>query len=162
MKNTLFDDKEKDKRKYTCFCCGVAFLEYEKYKQHIFDKHEEGRDYIKCPLQHCGCPVRDVRGHIKIFHPGTEIPKIGEMRCTIWKDFNEKKSKTRKPKFREGYYDSTKMGKQLHYRSGYEAKIYEHFREKMYMVFFPKDKKIMYGYHYQNQISFYTLFKISN
>ena len=126
MKNTLFDDNDKNKRKYTCFCCGIQFTELEDMKIHILEKHEENRDYIVCPLKHCGYPVRCLRQHFKIRHPNFEIPKNCEMRATIWKDFNEKKPKTRKPKFREGYYQSTKMGKSLHYRSGYEAKLYEY------------------------------------
>lgn len=49
------------------------------------------------------------------------------MKAIIWKDVaKDGKMKTRKPKFREGYYDSMKMKKTFHYRSGMEANVYEH------------------------------------
>jgi hypothetical protein len=70
-----------------------------------------------------------MRSHFKVKHPHTPLPKKGMMKASVWKDVNPKKgskTKTKKPKFREGYYESTKMKKALHYRSGYEAKIYEY------------------------------------
>lgn len=126
--NTLpFDIPEKDKRKYQCFVCGIMFKEFNEFKSHIIENHEEGREYIICPLEHCGAPVRDMRMHFKCKHPHAQIPKSGMMKAMIWKDHNNKskREKTKKPKFREGWYHSTKMGKPIHYRSGYEETIYE-------------------------------------
>jgi hypothetical protein len=117
------DDK---KRKYTCFCCGVEFKfnEYSAYKEHIIDEHEEGREWIKCPIERCSAPVRDVRSHFKVCHPHEPIPANMQMKVMVWKDFGTKKRK--KLKFEEGYLISTKNhGMPMHYRSSYERKIYE-------------------------------------
>jgi hypothetical protein len=43
----------------------------------------------------------------------------------IWKDFKQGKPKTRKPKFKEGWHESTKMHRTFRYRSGYEKTVYE-------------------------------------
>ena len=133
MSDLPFDKKsDKQIRKYQCFVCGLMFPEFEKYKDHILDKHEEGREYVVCPVQHCMAPVRDLRSHFKVKHPTTPYPKTpGMSRALIWKDFNPKaekgsRGKTQKPKFREGEYMSNKMQKTIHYRSGYEAKVYEY------------------------------------
>jgi hypothetical protein len=122
-----FGDKHKG-RKFQCFVCGCQFPEYNEYRDHIIEKHEEGREYIRCPLNTCLAPVRDVRAHFAAKHPKHQVPKVGLMRATVWKDFGAKgeKKKSRKPTFREGYYESSKMQRKLHYRSGYEAKIYEY------------------------------------
>jgi hypothetical protein len=120
---------DKGKRKYQCFVCGIMFSDFATYRDHILDKHEEGREYVVCPLAHCKAPIRCLPTHFKCKHPGIPMPKIGQQKAIIWKDFNPKQGKkgqTHKPRFREGWYESTKMGKSLHYRSGYEAKIYEY------------------------------------
>jgi len=120
-----FNIPDKDKRKYQCFVCGLKFETFEEFKEHIPSEHEEGRDYILCPLKRCGAPVRDMRSHFKCKHPSEKIPKKGMMKSIVWHDIAAKKRKTRKPKFREGYFQSSKMQKSLHYRSGYESTIYE-------------------------------------
>jgi len=121
---TLPFDNNPSKRKHQCFVCGVMFEELEQYKDHILEEHEEGREYIKCPR--CGYPVRDLKLHYKVKHPGCPLPQSSMMRAIIWKDFSpNKKGKTRKPKFREGWHESTKMGKRFYYRSGYEKDVYE-------------------------------------
>ena len=59
-------------------------------------------------------------------HPTEPQPKVAQSKAIIWKDFSNGKMKTRKPKFREGYFVSNKMnGKEFHYRSGLEAEFYE-------------------------------------
>lgn len=122
----FYDDENKDKKKYQCFICGNEFLVFNDFKQHIFDEHEEGREYIKCCLPHCQAPVRDLRQHFKSKHPAYAIPTTGQMKALIWKDQGKNgKLKQRKPKFREGYMSSNKNGKDMHYRSGYECKVYE-------------------------------------
>lgn len=112
-----------------CFICGREFEEYDPYKDHIVESHEEGREYILCPLARCGAPIRDLRLHFKAKHPSEkEIPKVGQMKALVWKDHSTRtgKMKQRKPKFREGYLISSKNGgKEMHYRSGYECEVYE-------------------------------------
>lgn len=118
--------EKNNKKKYQCFVCGRQFEDFEEFKEHIKSEHEEGRDYVKCPINHCGAPVRDLRTHFKCKHPKLEIPKcIKQYKAIIWRDFKNGEKKTRKPKFREGYFFSTKMNKNIHYRSGYECKVYE-------------------------------------
>mgnify|MGYP003332997406 CR=1 FL=1 len=114
------------KRKYVCFVCGIAFESLDLYKSHITENHEMGRDYVVCPLDRCGFPVRCVRTHFKVHHPRETLPKTVQLRSTVWRDFSSKgDKKTSRPKFREGYMVSLKNGKEMHYRSGYECEVYE-------------------------------------
>jgi len=124
---TLPFNNNNSTRKFQCFCCGVNFTEYVEFKNHIINEHEEGQDYILCPVPHCDAPVRDLKMHFKVKHPQRQLPKSGQYKALIWKDFDSrgKKKKRSKPKFREGYYESSKMGKSFYYRSGYEATIFE-------------------------------------
>lgn len=113
-------------RKYTCFVCGVPFDTYHEYSEHIITSHEEGREYVKCPLARCQAPVRDVRLHYTVKHPGEKCPTSGQMRALIWSDHkppSKKKKKT--PRFKEGYINSAKNGGQkMHYRSSWERDVY--------------------------------------
>jgi hypothetical protein len=122
-------EKEKNIRKFQCFVCGHQFLEFQEYTDHIIEKHEEGREYVRCPLSRCRVPVRDTRSHFKAFHRNEKIPTNGScmMRAIEWKDIKPADgSKTKKkPKFREGNYESTKMGKTFHYDSGWECTVLE-------------------------------------
>lgn len=119
-------NQEQSPKTYCCFCCGVQFSDYEEFRGHILDSHEEGRDFVKCPLPHCGAPVRDVKLHMKVKHPGIKANNIkGQTRAIVWHDFSAKGKKTRKPKFKQGKYESTKTGKILTYRSGLEEKLYK-------------------------------------
>jgi hypothetical protein len=120
----MFDN---GKKKYQCFICGLAFESTKEFSNHIIESHEEGREYILCPLKHCNMPVRDLSSHLRIKHKNIKLPPItSQMKATVWHDFSDKKKrKTRKPKFREGYFLSKKMGKEIHYRSGYECEVYE-------------------------------------
>lgn len=112
--------------KFVCFCCGVQFSEYEEFKSHIIDNHEEGREFVKCPLSHCQAPVRDVKLHLKVKHPHVNPKNFsGQSRAIIWHDFSGNAKKTRKPKFKQGKYQSLKTGKVLGYRSGLEEKLYK-------------------------------------
>jgi hypothetical protein len=121
--------KDDGSRKFTCFVCGVKFDVFTEYKEHIIQSHDQGREFVICPLERCGAPVRDLRLHYKAKHPSeTRIPQTGQMKAMIWKDQNPKtgKMQARKPKFREGYLTSNKNGgKQMHYRSGMECDVYE-------------------------------------
>ncbi len=122
-----FEKPNDAQRLYCCFVCGLEFKEFEQFKLHIFDKHEEGREYIRCPLARCGAPVRDIRSNFRVRHPTEKVPKAGQMRAIVWKDQRDPNSKKKRKKiaFEEGYFPSKKNGKQMHYRSGYEHKVYE-------------------------------------
>lgn len=123
----MFPFPKNDKRQYSCFVCGVAFDEFLAFNNHIIENHDEGREYVKCPLQRCGACVRDLRQHFKAKHKTEKIPQQGQMRATIWKDQDKKTGKVsqKKTKFREGYMYSVKNGKEMHYRSGMECEVYE-------------------------------------
>ena len=118
-------DDDKNKRKFQCFVCGILHESFESFKTHIKEKHREGDEYVCCPLPWCGSPVRDMRVHFKVKHAGQEMPKVGQTKAMIWKDLSKGKVKTRKPKFREGNHESTKMKRIFHFRSGYEKSVYE-------------------------------------
>jgi len=125
-----FNVPNKDKRKFQCFVCGVMFQDFLAFKNHIVVEHEEGRDYVLCPLPHCGAPVRDLKLHFKCKHSHTKMPKVAMTKAMIWKDISPKgrksgKLKTKKPKFKDGWHESSKVAKKLHYRSGYEKTVYE-------------------------------------
>jgi hypothetical protein len=112
--------------KHTCFCCGVQFEDYAEFKSHIIDSHEEGRDFVRCPLDHCGAPVRDAKLHIKVKHPRYDMRNFkGQTKALVWSDFSAKGKKTRKPRFKQGKYESTKTGRVLGYRSGLEERVYK-------------------------------------
>lgn len=121
----MFEEKgKKDVRRWSCFVCGELFPTYDDYKSHIYDKHEEGREWIKCPG--CEAPVRDMKAHYKAKHPNRVLPTNVQHTVTVWFDFDSKgKRKARRPKVRDGTYMSKKMNAPLHYRSGYECEVYE-------------------------------------
>lgn len=118
-------DSDKNKKKYQCFVCANQYLDFEEFKNHIKNNHEEGREFVLCPLERCGAPVRDLRLHFKLRHKSEKMPKVPQTKAIIWKDFTSKGIKTRKPKFREGWYESTKMQKTFKYRSSYECTVFE-------------------------------------
>jgi len=115
-----------ENRKFTCFVCGVNFNSHEEYKNHIIDSHEEGRDYVICPLSRCGYPVRCIKTHYKVHHPKEKlITKNSQLKATIWRDFSTNKKIHKKPSFKEGYFHSQKNNRLVHYRSGYELEVYQ-------------------------------------
>jgi hypothetical protein len=122
---TLPFASENGRQSFKCFVCGVMFEDFEEFKSHIKQTHREGDDFIVCPLLRCQAPVRDLRAHFQAKHPGEKMPQHGQMKAIIWKDFVGGKPKTRKPKFKEGWHESTKMRRTFRYRSGYEKTVYE-------------------------------------
>lgn len=116
-----------DKRVYQCYVCGERLDTFEAFKEHIVQNHEEGREYVLCPLERCKAPVRDLKAHFKAKHPYDKMPKKGMSRALVWKDISTKEGKmnTKKPHFRDGYMTSEKNGKEMHYRSGMECEVYE-------------------------------------
>lgn len=126
------DNRDPSKRTWQCFVCGRIINEYSDFVQHIIQEHEEGRDYVKCPVDICGAPVRDLPAHFKTKHPNRVMPKNGQLKATIWRDFSLSKKgggtkiKTRKPTFKDGWYESKKMsGKKMFYRSSYEHEVFK-------------------------------------
>lgn len=124
----FFDGEGKKKPRWQCFVCGELIEDYAEFCSHIIDNHEAGREYIKCPIDICGAPVRDLKSHFEVKHPKRPLPKDMQMKAIIWRDFTStgKKIRTRKPEFQQGYHLSTKMaGLKLYYRSSYERAVYE-------------------------------------
>lgn len=112
-------------RKFVCFVCGVSHDTYPQYTEHILASHEEGREYVKCPLLRCQAPVRDLRLHYKVKHPKETLPKIGQMRALIWTDQRNPKKKKKTTQFKEGFITSQKNGNiPMHYRSSWERDVY--------------------------------------
>ena len=114
-----------NEKKCTCFVCGQLFENYNEMKTHITTAHDEGREFVICPLQRCGFPVRCLRSHFKLKHPNEKIPQDKQMKALIWKDFKDKKKPKVKKHFKEGFYESKKNNKKMHYRSGLECEYYK-------------------------------------
>lgn len=125
MSERFENQEEKNQRKYKCFVCGVEYTDFVEYKEHIVEEHDEGTDYIMCPLIRCQAPVRDMKTHFKCKHPSESLPRSGAMRATQWRDIKKGKITKRKPKHRSGKYASTKMNKIFGFRSGWEETVYE-------------------------------------
>jgi len=137
---------QKDKRKWTCFVCGVEHETYEEFKNHIITEHEEGQDYIKCPLHRCDAPVRDVRAHFKRYHPNDKIPKNCPLKALVWRDYRTKK-RHKTVKFNDGYFMSIKNNSRFFYRSGWELETYEGLEQLNEVVSFKAEAiKIPYFY----------------
>lgn len=119
-------EDNKDARKFQCFVCGRMYLDFEEFKDHIKENHDEGREFITCPLPHCKAPIRDLKLHCKHKHPQFDLKNYkGQMKATVWYDFSPKGKRKTKTKFRQGKYTSTKSGKTFHYRSGLECTVFE-------------------------------------
>lgn len=116
-----------EKRSWQCFVCGHRSDEYGDYCSHIISEHDECRDYVLCPVDTCKCPVRCLTTHFKVKHKNRVMPKNIQNKATIWRDISpNKKIRTRKPNFKEGYFHSQKNGgKDMYYRSGYERDVYQ-------------------------------------
>jgi len=139
-------NKEKS---YQCFICGHDFTSYEKFSEHIKSEHVEGKEFIACPK--CEAPVRDLRLHFKVKHPGIKLPQNGQMKAQFFYDFSGKKRrKTKKPTFKEGYFISEKNnGLPMHYRSGLELDLYgilENIKEVARYEVEPEDAVVTYQF----------------
>ena len=119
--------KDDGKRKWACFCCGHQFTSFDHFKSHIVENHEEGRDYLICPLVRCAAPVRDLVTHFRAKHPQDQLPKMnGQIKATIWKDPSKNGTMKTRKKFRKGGMISNKNGgKEIKYKSGWECEVYE-------------------------------------
>lgn len=115
---------KKDYKFYACFVCGCHFKTFDEFKEHMTSKHDEGREFIKCPL--CDAPIRDLNIHYRALHPRDTIPHGTQTKALIWRDFSTGKKKTKKPNFHGGQFVSIKNdGQLLNYRSGWELQAYE-------------------------------------
>jgi hypothetical protein len=113
-----------NKRLYQCFVCGEVFKSYPEMSNHVIENHEEGREYIICPVKHCANPVRDMRFHFKTKHPALKCPQNCQLRAIVMYDIQGSKRK-KLPNFKEGFIISEKNnGKKMHYRSGWEEAVY--------------------------------------
>ena len=117
--------KNDGRRQFQCFVCGILLPSKPEFVDHVRTNHEEGREYIVCPMEHCKFPVRDLRAHYKFAHSHTTPPNNMQMRCAIWKDPKDPRKKKKKIGFEEGYFPSAKNRKRLHYRSSWEREVYE-------------------------------------
>lgn len=125
----LFEDAgQSGQRKWQCFVCGRNYENFDDYKAHVVENHDEGREYLKCP--DCGAPVRDMKMHYKAKHPSRVLPSNVQHRVTIWHDFRpgkdgKDKRTTRKPSPRQGTFTSRKMCADYEYKSGMECEFFE-------------------------------------
>lgn len=117
------DNKLEFQKKYVCFVCAMEFEDYGMYSNHIISEHIRDEEYIICPR--CNAPVRDIRLHYKIKHKNCKIPKLSVMKAYKWYDwdFKYKKMKKKKRRFKEGFFHSDKMNKDIHYRSSWERDV---------------------------------------
>jgi hypothetical protein len=121
-----FNNSHNGKRQFACFICGVLQPDFASFKEHIRSNHEEGREYVVCPIERCSAPVRDVRVHFKACHPQEPVPKTCQMKALVWRDPKDPSKKKKKVSFKEGYFVSAKnRGRKMHYRSGWELEVYE-------------------------------------
>jgi rubredoxin len=116
-------------RRWQCFVCGHQYDDYETYKEHITDTHEEGREYIKCP--DCSAPVRDLKMHYRTKHPKRIMPNNVQTRVAVWYDCKREKDGKNKRVARKGFnnrqgtFTSKKNGKDFEYKSGLECEFFE-------------------------------------
>jgi hypothetical protein len=113
---------------HCCWTCGDEQDTKEMVFMHMKDQHEEGIDYIVCPV--CGELVVDMIMHFMNSHNGMSIPNGTQLKITgIAKDFRSIKSKEmvkqKKRKYKQGFFTSTKNKKEMHYRSGWELDCYK-------------------------------------
>jgi hypothetical protein len=113
------------KRQFQCFVCGVIQPDFNSFKEHVRGNHEEGREYIVCPLDHCKAPVRDLRAHFKACHKHTPCPHDRQLKALVWKDPKDPRKKKKKISFEEGYFPSAKNRRKLHYDSSWEREVFE-------------------------------------
>lgn len=120
-----FQEINPSEKLFSCFVCGFCFRKYDEFRQHIINEHEEGREYLICPLTHCQSPIRDLRTHWRAKHTGITMPQSAQMKATVFYDTRQQGKKKKIPSFKEGFFESVKNNKKLHYRSSYEEKVYK-------------------------------------
>lgn len=116
------NDKKRVKN-FCCFVCDSIFETLEEFRSHIVTEHEEGTDFILCPCPECQIPVRDLRTHVILKHPGFVVPEGYPLRPIILRDSKFKKK--RNTAFKQGNFYSKKNNKTYFFRSGLEAECYK-------------------------------------
>lgn len=149
MQDNFFGDSSV--RTYACFVCGMNFADFDEYKHHIIQNHEEGREYVLCPLSRCCAPVRCIKTHFKAKHPYDKIPAGVQMQALIWTDVRNPNRKYKKTQFKQGKFKSMKNGgAEFGYRSGWEHDVYECLEIIDEVVAF-RGEKLTIGYHYMGE-----------
>ena len=94
-------------------------------QKHVIEAHEEGREYIICPVKHCECAVRDLRFHMRVKHSSLKIPQLKQMQALVMYDVKSPTKRKKLPNFKEGFIVSGKNdGRKMQYRSSYEEQTY--------------------------------------
>jgi hypothetical protein len=109
-----------EKKKWVCFICSQDFIASEVWAEHITTVHQEWEEFIKCP--ECKIPCRDVKSHYHMHHKDSELPVLQQYRVNKLYDWDHKyrQEKKKHHKWKEGYFDSIKMGRKIHFRSSWE------------------------------------------
>jgi hypothetical protein len=139
--------ENKKAKHFTCFCCSEMFDTLEEFRIHITTSHEEGIDYIACPIKDCQIPVRDLRTHYATKHPEQQIPPGQACRPTIIRDTKSFKKK-RSTVFKSGDFFSKKNNKILHFRSGFECEFYKILEKKRDVARYSAESLVI-EYHFQ-------------
>lgn len=114
---------EKREARFHCRVCGDRHESRSSLESHLREAHVSGRDYFLCPV--CGESVSALDVHLAAKH-GVPLPSPEERRTTPPKDWDltRKRARRRGPKFRSGLFKSQKNGRNVHYRSGLELRVY--------------------------------------
>jgi hypothetical protein len=118
----MMDFGDNKQRQYQCFVCAEVFSTHKEMQEHIIQNHEESREYLICPLEHCKAVVRDIRVHFKNKHKFCKCPENCQLRATIMYDT---KSRKKIPNFKKGFHVSPKALEKCLYRSNYELEVYK-------------------------------------
>jgi hypothetical protein len=113
---------------HICWVCGFDSPTREDLFEHVHSQHEEGVDYLRCPV--CAGYVRDMVVHFEHAHPGAMLPTGIPLRARFnvpdhrkaWRRAQKNHNKSR---FKQGFFESTKNSCQLHYRSSWELAVYK-------------------------------------
>lgn len=117
---------DNNQKLFCCFVCARIFKQYKEMQDHIIESHEQGREYLICPVKHCGAAVRDLRFHFRNKHKSCKCPENIQLRATVLYDIKIPGKRRKLPNFKEGYIISAKNnGKKMHYRSSWEEQVYE-------------------------------------
>ena len=108
-------------RNYLCFICFQEFENIDEFRDHIVQSHEEGTDFILCPV--CKMPLRELKIHMALKHPEFQIPAGYPTKPIIIRDI--KKPKKKKHTYKQGNFFSKKNNKDLFFRSGMELEFYK-------------------------------------
>lgn len=135
-------------KNYTCFVCDNMFENIEEFRTHIVTEHEEGTDFIICPCEECKIPVRDLRTHVVLKHPGYKIPDGYPLKPIIIRDSKFKKK--RNTAFKQGNFFSKKNNKTYFFRSGLEAEFYKLLESKKEIAKYAVES-LEIEYHYEGK-----------